>query len=180
MDESIGALTALGLRSVAFLSLIFGEEMVFRRLSIDAWRQEFREQNHWLAHPILVSALVSVVYLGCKSLQFDLATMAEINLVLLSAGLTLTALRTRTPWKGAGGLCGFFLATSAVFGLPYLGSEGAGLFLLQYGGGASRTTALMTGGLGGVLSSAVLGAGLTLWIILEVRKTRFADRGKLG
>lgn len=121
--------------------------------------------------PISVSVLSTAVYLLMKFLQFDLEWLTAMNLVLLNLMLSEVARAERT-YMASACFCAVFLAVVHMFfGLPYMGQDMPGIFLLRSSNDAPLNS-LLAGGSAGPEAGVVFTVLLIISISLRIRLRR--------
>jgi hypothetical protein len=107
----------------------------------------------------LVASLVALCFCGVKVLQFDLGIMHLVTLFLISVSiyyrnLSRNELENRFS-KGAGFWAAVLIIFNPLLSLPIFGNEFQGLLWFKYQPGtqSSTLTRLITGGVGGPISS---------------------------
>lgn len=162
--EGLGGMLSLGIRATAILLMVYCEELFFRKILLERFAR--------LEGSLLPVICVALGYCALKEVQFELAWMQRLTLLLLSFSLTFAALHRKDWLRGTGVYAGFLLLTHLGFGLPIFASEGGGVFILQYTGGADRLAVALTGGLGGPLSSLATQALLFAALLREFRRPK--------
>jgi membrane protease YdiL (CAAX protease family) len=162
--EGLGAMLSLGMRASALVLMVYCEELFFRKILLERFAR--------LEGALLPAVCVALGYCAYKEVQFELAWMQRLTLLLLSFSLTFAALHRKDWLRGTGVYAGFLLITHLGFGLPVFASEGGGLFMLQYTGGADRLAVALTGGLGGPLSSLATQALLCAALLRGFRRLK--------
>jgi membrane protease YdiL (CAAX protease family) len=162
--EGLGGALSFALRMFALFLMLYCEELFFRKILLERF-DRFKSA-------LLPCVCVALGYCAYKEIQFELGWMQRLTLVLISFSLTFAALQNKDWLRGAGIYVGFLSVTHLVFGLPVFGSEGGGVLVLQYRGGADRLAVALTGGLGGPLSSLATQMLLFAALLRSVRRFR--------
>ncbi len=149
-----------------FSTLLFGtslfilavvEEFLFRR----ALEPKLTEN----ASPIMTMAVSSAVYLAVKALQFDMPFLGFLNFFLLNIKLSTIALHEKSPMASASFLGVFFFIAHVFFGLPFMGQDMPGLFLLR-GTSDEGMGSLLSGGQNGPECGLVFTVLLIIYLYL--------------
>lgn len=139
--------------SAALLSIAIVEEFIFR-----AALEPIAERGLGQTGALIASSLF---YLAVKGVQHDLRWIEAGNLVLLNLTFSAIARAERTYMASAAFAGTFMVITHVLLGLPLMGQEMPGIFLLR----ASNDD-----GLGSLLSGGALGpeGGLVLSVLLAI------------
>lgn len=172
VDETISMLLSISVRSFAIISMVIAEEYLLRKIFLN------RISNR--VSPVYASALSALAFALLKSFQFDLSWMQLITLTLIGFLLSLRCLAEGDFLKGAGLWAGLLVAFHPLLGLPIFGNEFSGVFVIQFQnpvdtlgyGGSRRLISILTGGIGGPLSSFALQLVLTIYVARVLWKHR--------
>lgn len=183
LDEPWVASLGLLSKAVCLFAMIYSEEFLIRRRFLDALQERFRK--------IPAALTCTLVYCGLKWMQFDLGWMQTLTLLIISLMLSIQAAYRRDFSFGAGLWSGTLFVFHILFGLSIFGINHTGLFLVRYTGPildltwADQMTRLLTGGVGGPLSSGALQVLLFTQILISlthrirrIRKFRLIEASK--
>ncbi len=153
LEEAPFALLSITLKTASLGVLIYCEEFIFRNQIFNLLKQKFR-----LFPTVFFSSLL---YCVTKTVQFDLGVMQLVTLLLLSWVVAMRTTLDEDFVRGAGLIIGLLTVFHPLLGLPIFGLESQGVLLLKYHkyqSNAESTEAirLLTGGVGGPLSSITL------------------------
>jgi hypothetical protein len=150
-DAPTVAILGLLFRAVSIILMVYIDEFIFRGRFMTYLRDS--------AHPARSVVLCGLCYTLAKSIEFHLGWAHLITLALIGTALSIRSYLHRDFAHGAGILAGFLMIAHCAFSLPIFGSEAQGIILLQYDFRLdldSPTIRILTGGLGGPLSSLVI------------------------
>lgn len=151
-ESPLVATAGLIIRALAILVMVYLDEFFFRQRLSDAFLSTGM-------HPLRAITLCAFIYALGKSFQFSLGVSQLLTLTLLGLSLNLRTFNRHPFAAGAGLFGGFLTVIHCVFSIPILGNDAQGFLLLRYqfrfesGGEWVR---ILTGGAGGLLSSAAL------------------------
>lgn len=149
--------------------MVYIDEFIFRGRFMNLLRDQ--------SHPLRVILLSALFYSLSKQMLFHLGFAHILTLGLLGTALGLRSYLHRGFTEGAGIVAGFLIVAHCGFSLPIFGNEAQGILLLQYDiqrDLESTTIRLLTGGLGGPLSSMTIQALLLfdiLWNYFREKKS---------
>lgn len=149
-EDGAIALGGVLLRVAGLVLLVYSEEFLFRHKILSYLRRHI---------PDAAAAMVTaILYCAIKFLQFDLGIMQLSTLLLLGIALGFRAILQGDFTRGAGQWAAMLIVFHALLSLPIFGNDFQGLLLVRYeaeaaAGGSAR---LITGGIGGPLSSFAL------------------------
>jgi len=171
-EEGPWAWVLIAFRIGVLFLFTYSEEFWFRGVALPRAASSFRP-----AYAILGVALLTTLL---RRVFFDLGISHLISLFLLSVLLCLRAMRRGDWLDGAGRWFGLLLAWHPLLGLPVLGADFPGTFLMRYGETtaeeSSRWVSLTTGGPSGPLSSVLLLALLLAACARELSDREFRKR----
>ncbi len=163
------AVPGLIFRALSILLMVYIDEFIFRGRFMNLLRDQ--------SHPLRVILLSALFYSLSKQMLFHLGFAHILTLGLLGTALGLRSYLHRGFTEGAGIVAGFLIVAHCGFSLPIFGNEAQGILLLQYDiqrDLESTTIRLLTGGLGGPLSSMTIQALLLfdiLWNYFREKKS---------
>jgi hypothetical protein len=158
-EEAPLTLINILLRILGLGALAYCEEFVFRHKIMNYLRREMPDLG--------AAAFTALLYCGVKAFQFDLGWMQLVTLGLLSFSLSIKAMVDGDFVRGAGFWAGLLIVFHPFLSLPVLGNDFPGILLVKYQEGSEGSATafrLLTGGIGGPLSSFAL----QLLLLLDV------------
>lgn len=155
--------TALGwlARSTAWIGWALGDELVFRKLLLSRVRKLLRHlhpRGHSISD-ILAVALVTAIGVFTRAWRQHLGWSQTLTLTLLGLVLGLRVIKGRSYLTGAALVAGFAWVFQSLFGLPLLGHDGIGIWIIKFPSSIDDSLSwlrLLSGGAGGPASSALL------------------------
>jgi hypothetical protein len=176
-EAPLAGLTVL-VRILALGVFAYCEEFVFRhKISRYLLQQLGKAKASRLSVRLMTASLVAVMYCGLKVLQFDLGVMQLGTLFLVSLSLSIRSFADGDFGRGAGFWAAILIVFQPLLSLPALGGDFTGIILIKYQPPSSGEEAarILTGGIGGPLSSVALQMLLALDIargLLRLRKRK--------
>ncbi len=166
-EEAPLVLASVCLRIAALGALAYCEEYLFRQKIMNRFRRHMPD--------LYAAGLAAVAFCALKALQFDLGVSHLLTLFLLSYALAIRALVDEDFVRGAGFWTGLLIVFHPLLGLPVMGNDFQGVLLVKYQGSSEAhdgTARLLTGGLGGPLSSVALQLLLAFDIIQGILRNK--------
>lgn len=159
----------VALRMISLVVLVYFEEFIFRHKILNSLRSYFGDFR--------AIGINSFMFCAVKAIQFDLGWMHLLTLYLFSIGAGLRLLNAGDFTRSAGFFVGLLLVFHPLLSLPVFGSEFQGILLLRYQvDQPSFLIYLLTGGVGGPLSSGVLQCALLMVIFKIIYDNKKARR----
>lgn len=180
-EAPLAGLTVL-VRILALGVFAYCEEFIFRhKISRYLLQQLGVVKSTQFAGHLVTASVVAVLYCGIKLLQFDLGVMQLGTLFLVSITLSVRSFADNDFNRGAGFWAAMLIVFQALLSLPALGGDFAGIILIKYQNSLSANTGdeaarLLTGGVGGPLSSLALQMLLALDIARGLLRYRKGQR----
>lgn len=164
---------SLLIRALAIMVLTYVEAYFFWEVLVKRLRDFLNEFPTTLG----MLCLISASFVATKAWAFDLGLMQSLSLFLLGISLGLRSIVGSNFTLSAGFYAGLLVVLHVVLSLPIFGIDGNGLFLVKYLAGstelpsaARELSRILTGGLGGPLSSIVLQVILILDVVQTLLK----------
>jgi hypothetical protein len=160
-DEVVISVSSSMIFGVSLFVMVIVEEYIFRS-ALEPRIIDFYGE----AHAVLPAALISsAFYLMIKCIQFDLSWVSAINTVLFNLTLSMIARSERSFMASAAFGGTFLVLVHVVFGLPFMGQDMPGLFLLR-ATSEDGISQLISGGLAGPEAGLVLTVLLVIYMYL--------------
>lgn len=167
-DDAPLALADTLIRALSLGILVYCEEFLFRRRILNHLRQEMPE--------LAAALLTGIGFCAIKAIQFDLGLMQLLTLFLISYSLSLRTLAQGDFAWSAGFWAGLLIVFHPLLSLPVLGNEFQGIVIVKYYSQDPTTgienLRLLTGGLGGPLSSLPIQIVFLIDIVRSVLKNK--------
>ena len=162
------ALLALFVRLGFLVAMVYCDEFFFREQILGRFLYQGKSAL------TLAAVVTSIFFVILRKIQFDIGWMHAITLFLIGIRLSIFRVRHQSFVHGAGWLTGMLVMFHVFFGLPIFGVEFPGVLLLKYSEplNATRIDILMTGSLGGPLSSLLLQGYLLSTILWQARRNK--------
>jgi hypothetical protein len=156
-DEVVIAVVSASLFGTALFTLALVEEYVMRAA--------LEPPVFSAIGPLAGAAVSCLIYLTLKYIQFDMNPVEAINFVLLNLTLSMIARQERSFTASASFLATFLTLSHVVLGLPFMGQDIPGIFLLR-GSNDNDLGTWLSGGAEGPEAGLVLTVLLVIYLYL--------------
>lgn len=165
-DDLFSSLSTLAFRFLTLLILVYGEEFIFRY-------QWFQMSELTQRSPFIMILLGALLFTLTKMIQFHLGWSQLLTMMLIGLYFGFRNYKDLNFMNSAGLWSGFLLFAHIILSFPLFGNESQGLLFFQYNPSREWNTTLtrmITGGVGGPLSSLALQFLLLFGIFYELSK----------